>query len=176
VNIIGTLVSTLDDACGNAMKLQIAGQLQLAEQSYRSILQANPTHAVANHCLGMLHLQLQRPSEGLPFLLNALNAHPEIPDYWLGYLEALFQSGQLDAAKEALALGRQHGLSGEAVEQFARRLKESVAAILPDRPPLPLRHALPAAEKRETCAVKTASCSRWSASAGLPKHSRMRAA
>ncbi|MDB6084518.1 MAG: tetratricopeptide 2 repeat protein, partial [Gammaproteobacteria bacterium] len=52
----------------------------------------------------------------------------------LGYLEALFQSGQLEAAEEALALGRQHGLSGEAVEQFAGRLKESVAAIFPDRP------------------------------------------
>jgi predicted O-linked N-acetylglucosamine transferase (SPINDLY family) len=104
------------------MKLQIDGQLQLAEQLYRSILQANPAHAVANHCLGMLHLQLQRPAEGLPYLLLALNAHPEIPDYWLGYLEALFQSGQIDAARDALALGRQHGLSGAAVEECAKRL------------------------------------------------------
>jgi predicted O-linked N-acetylglucosamine transferase (SPINDLY family) len=127
---IGTVLSTLDDACGKAMNLQLEGQLHLAEQMYRSILEAQPAHAVASHCLGMLSVQLRRPADGLPYLLAALNAHPENPDYWLGYLEALLQAGQIGSAKAALALGRQHGLSGEAVEQFARRLP-AVAAQSP---------------------------------------------
>jgi predicted O-linked N-acetylglucosamine transferase (SPINDLY family) len=113
--------ATADDACGKAMNFQLAGHLDRAAQLYRAVLEAQPAHAVANHCLGMLNLQLERPADGLPFLLAALTEHPEIPDYWLGYLEALLQAGQLDAAQEALALGRQHGLSGRAVEEFAAR-------------------------------------------------------
>ncbi|HWJ33812.1 MAG TPA: tetratricopeptide repeat protein, partial [Steroidobacteraceae bacterium] len=120
------------------MNLQVAGQLDLAEQLYRSILNAQPTHAVANHCLGMLHVQMRRPADGLPFLLSALNAHPEIPDYWLGYLEALFQSDQIDAAKETLALGHQHGLSGAAVEEFAQRLETGLPQPVKADPPAPV--------------------------------------
>jgi predicted O-linked N-acetylglucosamine transferase (SPINDLY family)/Flp pilus assembly protein TadD len=119
------------------MDLQMAGQLDLAEQLYRSILQAQPAHAVANHCLGMLQVQLRRPADGLPFLLSALDAHPEIPDYWLGYLEALLQSDQIDAAKEALTLARQHGLSGKAVDEFAQRLSAATQAATPQHHPEP---------------------------------------
>lgn len=117
--------TTLDDSCGKAMNLQLAGELTLAEQLYRSILREQPKHTVANHCLGMLQVQLRRPQEGLPFLLAALGAQPEIPDYWLGYLEALLLVGQKEAAIEALALGRQHGLSGDAVDDLTARLAKT---------------------------------------------------
>jgi len=71
---------TLDDLCGNAIKLQVAGRLELAEQLYRRILQAEPAHAAANHCIGMLNVQLQRPADGLPHLLAALESNPQNPD------------------------------------------------------------------------------------------------
>lgn len=128
------------------MKLQVEGQLEPAEQLYRTILEVQPTHAIANHCLGMLHVQTRRSADGIPFLLAALNAHPEIADYWLGYLEALLQSGQIEGAKEALALGRLHGLSGGAVEEFSRRLSAAhgtealSAGIIQPTPP---RHGPP---------------------------------
>jgi tetratricopeptide (TPR) repeat protein len=118
--------AALDDACGDAMNMQLTGRLDLAEQRYRSILQAQPDHAIANHCLGLLLMQLQRPAKGLPFLSAALDAHPENPEYWLGYLEALLQAGQIETAHEALALGRQHGLSSNLVDEFAARLLASV--------------------------------------------------
>jgi predicted O-linked N-acetylglucosamine transferase (SPINDLY family) len=110
------------------MDLQIAGHLDLAEQLYRSILKAQPGHAGAHHGLGLLEIRLQRPAEGLPHLLAALEAKPEIPDYWLGYLEGLRLTGNIDAAAAALALGRQHGLSGRSVDEFALRLQPSTVA------------------------------------------------
>src|ERR1700736_4142694 len=88
--------ATLDAACHKAMHLQLGGQPELAEQLYRSILGAEPSHAAASHCLGMLKVQLQRPVDGLPYLLAALNENPQIPDYWLGYLEALLLSDHLE--------------------------------------------------------------------------------
>src|SRR5947209_7290230 len=99
-----------DAACGSAMRLQLAGRADLAEQSYRSILQSQPSHAPANYGLGMLKVQQQRPLDAVPFLLLALNQHPEIPDYWLGYLEALLLGGQVSDAAQTLALARKHGL------------------------------------------------------------------
>jgi predicted O-linked N-acetylglucosamine transferase (SPINDLY family) len=114
--------AALDEACGNAMKLQLGGKAGLAEQLYRAILQAAPNHATANHCLGMLNVQLHRPTDGLPYLRAALNANPELPDYWLGYLEALLQAGEIDEATETLGLARRHGLAGAAVDNFAERL------------------------------------------------------
>jgi len=107
------------------MQLQVAGRIDQAEPLYRRILEAQPRHAAANHCLGMLHVQLKRPATAVPYLLAALEESPQIPDYWLGYLEALLLAGRTDEAAEALALGRQHGLAGAGVEDFAARLQRA---------------------------------------------------
>ena len=112
----------LDDTCARAMNLQLTGQLERAERLYLSILSSDPEHALANHCLGMLKVHLQQPAEGLPYLLSALNTHPELPDYWLGYLEALLGTGQIQETRLALALAREHGLAGAAVDDFTMRL------------------------------------------------------
>jgi predicted O-linked N-acetylglucosamine transferase (SPINDLY family) len=120
----------LDAACAEATELQLAGQLELAEQLYRAILQAEPQHAAANYCFGMLHVQSLRPASGLPHLLAALQSNPSVSEYWLGYLEALLLADQTDEARSTLALGREHGLGGAAIDGFAERL----AARLPPVP------------------------------------------
>jgi len=117
--------------CAAAMQLQLAGRLDRAEQAYRAILQQEPAHAMSNHCLGMLLIQRRRPADALPFLLTALNATPQVPDYWLGYLEALLQARRLDTAEDTLALGRQHGLAGHAVEAFTLRLDATREGVAP---------------------------------------------
>jgi tetratricopeptide (TPR) repeat protein len=127
----------LDQTCERAMQLQLSGDTNGAQDLYRSILLAAPSHATANYCLGMLNVQLRRPIDGMPLLLAALDAHPEIPDYWLGYLEALLLAGQISEAAEALALGRQHGLAGNAVENFAARLNLDLPQVGTPLPPVP---------------------------------------
>lgn len=112
-----------DALCGEAMDLQLAGRLELAERLYRGILQTQPTHAAANYCLGMLQVQRQQPAAGLPFLLAALQSDPQSTDYWLGYLEGLLLVDQAGEAQGTLALGRQHGLKGPAVDDFAARME-----------------------------------------------------
>jgi predicted O-linked N-acetylglucosamine transferase (SPINDLY family) len=119
--------SKLDTACANAMQLQLAGRLDLAEQLYQAILQAAPQHAAANYCVGMLRVQSRRPEEGLPYLKTALQAQLDSPDYWLGYLEALSLLGRTAAARNILALGRRQGLAGAAVDDFERRLQAQLA-------------------------------------------------
>lgn len=113
----------LEAVCAQAMQLQLVGQTDRAVQLYREVLTTQPTHALANHCLGMLQVQLRRPAEGLPFLVAALNEQPTVSDYWLGYLDALLLAGRSVEAGDTLELARRHGLGGPAVEAFAKRLE-----------------------------------------------------
>jgi protein O-GlcNAc transferase len=128
--------ATLNESCAQAITRQLAGELDVAAQMYRAILQAEPQHAAANHCLGMLLVQSMRPSDGLPHLLAALAADPQVADYWLGYLEALLLAEQTDEARSTLALARQHGLQGAAVENFAARLSGKLLPV--PAPPTPV--------------------------------------
>jgi predicted O-linked N-acetylglucosamine transferase (SPINDLY family) len=112
-----------DANCARAMQLQLAGRLDLAEPIYRTLLELEPAHGGANYGLGMLLVQSRRIAGGLPHLLTALNANPEMADYWLGYLEALLLLGERPRAISALALARHHGLAGPAADEFARRLE-----------------------------------------------------
>ncbi len=132
--------SKLDAACAKGMELQLAGQLDLAAQLYRAILQAAPQHAAANYCLGMLHVQSHKALDGLPYLKAALLAQLDVHDYWLGYLEALLLVGRTTAARNILALGLQQGLTGPAADDFSKRLEaqSSLAAarkVTVDAPP-----------------------------------------
>jgi predicted O-linked N-acetylglucosamine transferase (SPINDLY family) len=133
-----TATARLDTACRGAMDLQMAGRLEPAEQMYRAILHEQPAHAAAHYGLGMLEVQRNRAADALPHLLAALEAQPQLADYWLGYLEALLLTGQSEAARAALALARRHGLAGPATEEFAARLAHSSSdAPSPPSPPAP---------------------------------------
>ena len=137
-----------DAACAEAMNHQIAGRLDLAEQIYRDIVNTEPKHAAANHCIGMLYVQRQRPREGLPYLLTALEANPQVPDYWLGYLEALLASGQGVEARQVFAVAQAHGLDGPAAQEFSRRLAPStMPAVAAPHPPTAAPHPLAAAAR-----------------------------
>jgi predicted O-linked N-acetylglucosamine transferase (SPINDLY family) len=148
----------LDELCQSAMNLQLAGQLDLADQSYRAILQQEPGHATANHCLGMLQVQRRRPAQGLPYLVAALQADPSVADYWLGYLEALLLAGSTDEARQTLELARQRGLAGEATEDFAARLSLHLSPETPTPPPTA---ASPVARRQEAALLRALKAGKW---------------
>jgi len=113
----------LDLQCASAMELQLSGQLETAEAAYRAILEIEPAHAAANHCRGMLLLQLRRSDEALPYLLKALESQPQLADYWFGCLEALLQAGRLSEAEDTLRLAQGYGVPTDLHDEFRRRLE-----------------------------------------------------
>jgi len=116
---MNSLTSTsLEEWLKQAAKLHQAGNMQEAGNLYRRILDVSPTHAEANHNMGVLAVQMNEAAAGIPFLMNALEANPTQRQYWLSYLDALIKSEQLDAAREVLALVKQQGLQGEEVANF----------------------------------------------------------
>ena len=131
----------LDEVCDKAAQFELDGRPELAVQLYEAVLQSKPAHAAANHGVGMLKVHSQQPAESLPYLLAAVQGQPKLQDYWMDYLEALLAAGLAHEAGETLALGRQHGLAGARVEDFAKRL---AAALTP-----PKRQTIPRWERRE---------------------------
>jgi len=105
-----------------------AGRLQEAQSLYRAVLQASPQHPDANHNLGVLVLQLNQPAVALGHLKAALDANPAQGQYWLSYIAALMQAGQLDAARQVLGQGRARGLAGPQVEVLVSKLGDGLAA------------------------------------------------
>lgn len=113
---------SIDQALQEAVAHHRAGALTEAAEVYRTILAAQPAHPDANHNLGVVAMQRGIPADGLPYLRAALDADPANGQYWLSYIEALIQSGQVDLARQTLADARPRGLQGPEVEAMAARL------------------------------------------------------
>ncbi len=111
----------------DALKLHEAGQLQEAGERYRAILAVDPDHPKANYNFGVLAVQMDHAAAGLPFFLAALDAEPTRAQFWIGYIDALVQAGQLDEARKILAQARQQGLEGEQVDALAACLESAQA-------------------------------------------------
>ena len=117
-----------------------SGKLQEAMELYRAILQDHPNHPEVNHNMGVLAVQMKQPASALSYLMSALETDPARKQYWLSYIDALFQLGQFEAAREVLALAQHNGLAGEEVDALVLRLVESAGGM--QRPPLADRHEL----------------------------------
>jgi predicted O-linked N-acetylglucosamine transferase (SPINDLY family) len=102
-----------------------AGHLQEAEILYQSVLLTEPNHPEANYGMGMLAMLMQQPAAGLPYFMTALDADPTRGHYWLSYIDALFQAGQKDDARQILAMARQQGLDGDEADELASRLGDT---------------------------------------------------
>jgi tetratricopeptide (TPR) repeat protein len=74
--------------------------------------------------MGVMAVQVKQPAAGLPYFVAALDADPSRGQYWLNYIDALFQAGQLATAREVLALAQRQGLQGEEVDALAARVED----------------------------------------------------
>ena len=114
--------SSIEQAFQQARACHQAGQFTDARLLYQAILKISPNHPAANHNMGVLAVQENRPEDGLPYFNAALDADPSCGQYWLSYIDALFKAGQLDDARQIFALAQQQGLDGDGVDALAARL------------------------------------------------------
>lgn len=129
---------TVTQAIQQAVAHHRAGELPKAERLYRAILNSQPRHPDANHNLGVIAVQMKKAVAGLPHFKAALEAAPAVAQYWLSYIEALIQAGQLDAARQVLALGRQKGLQGEQADALTQKLAGGIPAAAAPAEPTPV--------------------------------------
>ena len=106
-----------------ALAYHRAGRLPEAEALYRAILQAQPTHAAANHHLGLLLSEVGQVIVALPYLKAALDADPAQELYWRVYAEILLASGQAKAAHSLLQKAVQNGFKSPAIQALRQHVK-----------------------------------------------------
>jgi tetratricopeptide (TPR) repeat protein/2-polyprenyl-3-methyl-5-hydroxy-6-metoxy-1,4-benzoquinol methylase len=117
---------SLEQTLQTAITHHKAGELENAEQLYRSILSEQANHPDANHNLGVILKQDEKANIALPFFKTALESDPNHGQYWISYIDALIHLGQYDAAQNALNQGQAKGLKGDAVDQLKERLNSTV--------------------------------------------------
>ena len=117
---------TVDQALQQGIAAHKEGKLQDAERLYRAILQAQPNNPDASHNLGVLAVSVGKPLEAIPFFKQAVEANPQIEQFWLSYIDVLIKMEQFDEAKCVLFEGEKYGVSSEKLDALNQRLKGSM--------------------------------------------------
>ena len=103
---------TLDEALSVGIALQQAEQWAAAAEIYRSILEAAPDHAGAQHFSGVLAHQQARDDEAVALISRSLELEPDRADWHSNFGIVLQEGLRLDEAKvayeRALALDPKH--------------------------------------------------------------------
>ena len=116
---------TNDELMKQGIAFHKSAEFAKAESFYLAVLKTEPGHAMANQSMGILLVQQNRAEEGLPYFVAALNADPAQGQYWLNYIDALFQAGHIVEAQQTLSLAKEYGLQGGMVEELAVRLQDA---------------------------------------------------
>ena len=122
-----SLTLSIVQAFNEAVEHHRASRLEEAERLYRAVIEAHPTHADAQHNLGVLALQVGQVEMALPHFRAAVEANPAAEPYWLSYVDALIRAGRPDDAWDFVEQGRGMGLSAPRADEFGVRL----AAVAP---------------------------------------------
>ena len=117
----------VDQALEQGVAAHKEGKLQDAEDLYRAILQAQPKHPDANHNLGSLAVAVGKPLEAIPLFKLALEANPQIEQFWLSYADALIKVEHIDEANHVLVEAEKSGVASEKLYAAQQRLKEYVS-------------------------------------------------
>ena len=121
---------TLDQALQEAVAAHKEGKLQDAEHLYRAILQGQPNHPDANHNLGVLAVAVGKPHEAIPLFKLALEANPQIGQFWLSYIDALIKVNNFDDAKRVVFEGEKSGLPSDKLDALKQRLQVAASSTM----------------------------------------------
>ena len=113
---------TIDQAMQQGAAAQNQGKHQEAERFYRGILHSQPTHPEANHNLGVLAVTANKTETAVTLFKIALEAKPEIGQFWLSYINALIKNNQIETAKAVLEQGKNTGLFGNRFDNLDKQL------------------------------------------------------
>lgn len=107
---------TLEQALKKGIEAHRAGKTNEAIRYYTAILKAQPKHPDANHKMALLSVDAGKFLESLTFFKTALNANPEVEQYWLDYIDTLIK---FDRAYDAELVSEEAKGIGAWIDAFA---------------------------------------------------------
>ena len=120
---------TLDEALQKGVEAHKAGKAQEADRYYTAILKVQPKHPDANHNMGVLAVGVNKVNEALPFFKTALEANPNIAQYWLSYIDALIKLDRMADAKAVFEQAKSKGAKGDGFDKLELQMSTSSVEV-----------------------------------------------
>ena len=113
---------SIQEALAQGVEAHKAGKVQEADRYYTAILQVQPNHPDANHNMGVLAVGIGKVTEALPFFKKALDANPNIEQFWLSYIDALIKLNQIDEAQTACDQAKKNNITDNVLNILQQKL------------------------------------------------------
>ena len=113
---------TLDEVLQKGIEAHKAGKVQEADHYYTAIIKYQPKHPGANHNMGVLAVGVGKLEQAIPFFKIALEANPNVAQFWLSYIDALIRLDRMADAKAVFDKAISKGAKGDGFDQLASRL------------------------------------------------------
>ncbi|MBS2035357.1 tetratricopeptide repeat protein [bacterium] len=114
-----------------AMAAKATGKPEVAEESLRQVVKANPNHAYAHHTLGKVLVEAGKANEAEAHACKAFALVPDQPDYALAAIELLEAAGKSDYAFEVASIGA--SFCPQEMELVQKAVEGALAREEPDR-------------------------------------------
>ena len=119
---------TINQTLSKAVEFHKAGHIQKANHLYTAILKDQPKNPDANHNMGVLAVGIGKIKKALPFFQVALEANPNISQFWLSYIDALRKLDKIDEAKVIFNQAKERGFKGQTFDM----LKQELDSVVPN--------------------------------------------
>ena len=117
------MLDNVDAALESAISSHEAGDLLVAGEKYLEILKADPSHPDANHNFGLIALKMDEQAMAVQFFKNAIEANPNIKEYWVSCINTLIELKDVQNAQIALDKAKEVGHIDEVFEKLASNLR-----------------------------------------------------
>ena len=124
---------TLKQALQQGITTHREGKLRDAERLYRAILQSQPKHPDANHNLGLIAVSVNKVTEALPLFKTAVDANPEVEQFWVSYVDALIKAKKLGNARRVIEQARGRGISDEKLQPLEDQIPAKLSNVSPPK-------------------------------------------
>ena len=118
---------TIEEALKRGVEAHRSGDVQRAGELYKIILNAQPLHPDANHNTGILAIGAGQLEEALRYFELAIDANPNVEQFWLSYLDTLLNLDRFTQAGNTLTKARERGFKEGVLDEFQQRINQLAA-------------------------------------------------
>ena len=120
------MLDNVDITLEHAISAHEAGDLVTAGEKYLEILNLEPNHPDANHNFGLIALKMDEQAMAVQFFKNAIEANPNIKEYWVSCINTLIELQDVQNAQIALDKAKEVGHIDEVFEKLASNLRLTI--------------------------------------------------
>tara|TARA_B100000927_G_C16410795_1_gene447251 strand:- start:171 stop:560 length:390 start_codon:yes stop_codon:yes gene_type:complete len=122
------MLDNVDITLEHAISAHEAGDLVTAGEKYLEILNLEPNHPDANHNFGLIALKMDEQAMAVQFFKNAIEANPNIKEYWVSCINTLIELKDVQNAQIALDKAKEVGHIDDVFEKLASNLRLTTEA------------------------------------------------